>query len=53
LLWVHHFATVAELIEALPEFQRRDNEPWLIEREGYRSLDQVRRDSTAPIPAVA
>jgi transposase InsO family protein len=53
LLWVHHFATVAELIEALRQFQRRYNEQWLIERHGYRSPAQVRRDLTAPIPAVA
>jgi transposase InsO family protein len=53
LLWVRHFATVAELIEALREFQRRYNEQWLIERHGYRSPAQVRRDLTAPIPAVA
>jgi hypothetical protein len=52
-LWVHHFATVAELIETLQEFQRRYNDPWLIERQGYRSPTQVRRDSTATIPAVA
>jgi putative transposase len=53
LLWVRHFATVAELIEALREFQRRYNDQWLIERHGYRSPAQVRRDLTAPIPAVA
>jgi hypothetical protein len=52
-LWVHHFATVAELVDALQEFQRRYNGPWLIERQGYRSPAQVRRDFTAPIPAVA
>ena len=51
-LWVHHFATVAELIEALRGFKRRYNDPWLIERQGYRSPAQVRRDLTAPIPAV-
>jgi putative transposase len=53
LLWVRHFATVVDLIEALQEFQRRYNEQWLIERHGYRSPAQVRRDLTAPIPAVA
>jgi hypothetical protein len=52
-LRVHHFATVAELIEALRGFKRRYNEPWLIERQGYRSPAQVRRDLTVPIPAVA
>jgi putative transposase len=53
LLWVRHFATVVELIDALREFKRRYNDQWLIERHGYRSPDQVRRDHTAPIPAVA
>jgi putative transposase len=53
LLWVRHFATVSELIEALHEFQRRYNDQWLIERHGYRSPAQVRRDLTAPILAVA
>jgi transposase InsO family protein len=53
LQWVHHFATVADLIEALQEFKRRYNEQWLIERHGYRSPAQVRRYLTAPIPAVA
>jgi transposase InsO family protein len=53
LLWVRHFATVVELIEALQEFQRRYNDQWLIERHGYRSPAQVRQDLTAPILAVA
>jgi putative transposase len=53
LLWVHHFATVVELIEALWQFKRRYNEQWLIERHGYRSPGQVRRDFGAAIPAVA
>jgi hypothetical protein len=42
-----------ELIEALQEFQRRYNDPWLIEQHGYRSPAQVRHNLTAPIPAVA
>jgi hypothetical protein len=53
LLWVRHFATVVELIEALREFRRRYNEHWLIERHGYQPPAQVRRDLTAPISAVA
>jgi hypothetical protein len=53
LLWVRHFATVVELIEALREFRPRYNEQWLIERHGYRPPAQVRRDLTAPIAAVA
>jgi putative transposase len=44
LLWVRHFATVAELLEALREFKRRYNEQWLIERHGYRTPGQARTD---------
>ena len=47
LLWVRHFATVAELVEALREFKRRYNEQWLIERHGYRTPSQARADSSA------
>ncbi len=42
LLWIRHFATVAELVEALREFRRRYNDQWLIERHGYRTPNQVR-----------
>src|SRR6478752_3276364 len=45
LLWVRHFATVAELLEALREFKRRYNEQWLIERHGYRTPSQARLDA--------
>jgi hypothetical protein len=44
LLWVRHFATVAELTEALREFRRRYNRVWLIERHGFRTPSQVRGD---------
>jgi transposase InsO family protein len=44
LLWVRHFATVAELVDALREFKRRYNERWLIERHGYRTPAQARAD---------
>jgi hypothetical protein len=52
-LGVHHFATVAELMEALQEVPRRYNEPWLIARQGYQSPARVRRDPITPIPVVA
>ena len=45
LLWVRHFATVAELTEALREFRRRYNREWLIERHGFRTPSQARADS--------
>jgi transposase InsO family protein len=44
LLWVRHFATVAELVEALREFRLRYNEQWLIGRHGYRTPSQARSD---------
>jgi hypothetical protein len=47
LLWVRHFATVAELIEALREFRRRYNGKWLIERHGFRTPSQERIDFAA------
>ena len=47
LLWVRHFATVGELVEALRDFKRTYNERWLIERHGFRSPRQVRRDLLA------
>jgi hypothetical protein len=50
LLWVRHFATVAELVEALRELKERYNGEWLIERHGYWTPGQVRREMT---PAVA
>ena len=53
LLWVRHFATVVELIEACREFRRRYHEQWPIERHGYRPPAEVRRGLTAAIPAVA
>jgi hypothetical protein len=47
-LWVRHFATVAELVEALREFRRIYNEQWLIERHGFRTPSQVRIGFAAP-----
>jgi hypothetical protein len=47
LLWVRHFATVAELVEALREFKQAYNERWLIERHGFRSPSQAQADFEA------
>jgi hypothetical protein len=44
LLWVRHFATVAELSEALWEFRRQSNQQWLIERHGFSTPSQVRSE---------
>jgi len=44
LLWVRTFQTVEELRQALLDWLRLYNEQWLIERHGFRSPIQVRRD---------
>src|SRR5262249_43712156 len=49
LLWVRHFASVAELVEALHEFRRRYNEQWRIGRHGYRTPSQVRSNACSGI----
>jgi putative transposase len=53
LLWVRSFATVAELVEALREFKRTENDRWLIGRHGHRPPSQVRRDLSSSVPAAA
>jgi putative transposase len=53
VLWVRHFATVAELIDALRQFKERYNEQWLIARHGYRTPAQVRSAMKGVSPAVA
>ena len=47
LLWVRTFRNVEELRIALHEWLKTYNEQWLIERHGYRSPAQVRRDWAA------
>jgi hypothetical protein len=47
LLWVRTFRNLEELRQALLEFKERYNEHWLIERNGFRSPRQVRRDFLA------
>jgi transposase InsO family protein len=44
LLWVRTFQTVEELRQALLDWLHLYNEQWLIERHGFRSPSQVRRD---------
>ena len=48
-----HFATIAELVEALREFKRRSNEQWLIERHGFRTPARVRQEFADSASAVA
>ncbi len=44
LLWVRRFQTVEELRLALHDWLHLYNEQWLVERHGFRSPIQVRRD---------
>ena len=44
LLWVFHFETIEELRLALQKFKRRYNEHWLVEKHGYRTPAQARRE---------
>jgi hypothetical protein len=41
---VRSFETIEELRLALLEFKRTYNEQWMLEKYGYRSRSQVRRD---------
>jgi transposase InsO family protein len=47
LLWVRTFQTVEELCLALHDWLRLYNTQWLVERHGFRSPIQVRRDFLA------
>ena len=53
LLWVRTFRTVEGLRLALPEFKRLYNEQWTMERLGYRTPAQARKDACHPHKAVA
>ncbi len=52
LLWVRTFRTVEDLRQALHAWLQTSNEPWLVERHGFRSPAQVCRDLAAT-PAAA
>lgn len=47
LLWVRTFQTVEDLRRALHDWLRLYNEQWLVERHGFRSPIQARRDLLA------
>jgi transposase InsO family protein len=47
LLWVRTFQTVEELRQALLDWVRLYNEQWVVERHGFRSPAEVRRDLLA------
>ena len=45
LLWVRMFQTIEELRQALLEFKERYNHQWIMERLGYRTPAQARKDA--------
>jgi len=53
LLWVRTFRTVEELRQALLEFERTYNENWIIQRHGYKTPVQVRREQLQALPLAA
>jgi putative transposase len=53
LLWLHRFADLEELRAALIEFRHRYNRHWIIERLGYRTPVQARRDFNLELRAAA
>jgi putative transposase len=44
LLWVRRFRDLDELRAALIEFQDRNNQHWILQRQSYRTPAQARRD---------
>ncbi len=44
LLWVHTFATIEELRQALVEFKQQYNQQWILQRHGYKTPAQVRQE---------
>ena len=48
LLWVRNFETVEELRLALLEFKKTYNEQWIIQRLGYQTPAQARRNACKP-----
>ena len=53
VLWVHAFATVEELRQALLAFKDRYNREWLLERHGHRPPATVRAAYTAALARAA
>lgn len=53
LLWVEEFTSLEELQEALRRFQEHYTEHWILERHGYKTPAQVRRELTLPASKAA
>ena len=47
------FRTLEELRQALLEFKRTYNENWIIQRHGYQTPAQVRRQQLQALPLAA
>ncbi len=53
LLWVRTFQTIEELRQALLEFKQCYNHQWIIERLGYRTPAQARKDACTTVEIAA
>jgi hypothetical protein len=53
LLWVQRFQNLAELLAGLLESRSRYNQHWKLERLGYRTPVQARRDSSVELQVAA
>jgi putative transposase len=53
LLWVETFETVEQLRLVLLEFKRNYNEQWIVQRLGYQTPAQARRNACSPPYKVA
>jgi putative transposase len=53
LRWVRWFDTIEDLRQALLDFRRTYNEEWIIQRHGYRTPAQVRREQTTTMQTAA
>jgi transposase InsO family protein len=53
LLWVRTFETVEDLRQALLEFKRQYNDQWILERLGYRTPAQARKDACSAVEVAA
>lgn len=53
LLWVRTFRTVEELRQALLKFKRTYSDNWIIQRHGYKTPVQVRREQLQALPLAA
>jgi len=53
LLWLRTFQTVEGLRQALPEFKKLYNNQWIMERLGYRTGTQARKDACVAVEIAA